>query len=165
MNTRFPTLRLVAMLFASIALVPALPAQEATPAPTANQTVADITALLNDFLAQNSLAEKHDNFWATDLVYTSSAGTVTTKADIMKGFAADPAKPADKPAEPADTYSAEEILVRPFGEFAALNFRLVRHSADGAKHYYRNSGLFAHRDGRWQVVMWQATKEPEAPAK
>lgn len=162
MKTRFPTLRLVATLIATVAFATLTPAEEARSTPTATDTVAGITALLTDFLAQNSLAEKHENFWAADLVYTSSAGAVTTKADIMKGFAA---APTDQPVEPADTYSAEEILVRPFGDYAALNFRLVRHSADGAKHFYRNSGLFARRHGKWQAVMWQATKEPEAEAK
>ena len=157
MNSRSRTFRFLAALFAATVLATALRAHDTKPAPTATQTVADITALLNDFLAQNSKPEKHENFWATDLVYTSSAGVVTTKADIMKGIAGGPAD--------TNTYSAEEILVRPFGEFAALNFRLVRYSNDGAKHYYRNSSLFAHRGGKWQVVMWQATKEPEAPAK
>ena len=162
MNSRSRTFRFLAALFAATVLATALRAHDTKPAPTAAQTVADITALLNDFLAQNSKPEKHENFWATDLVYTSSAGVVTTKADIMKGIAT---TAADKPAEPAETYSAEDILVRPFGDFAALNFRLVRHTADGKTNYYRNSGLFAHRGGKWQVVMWQATKEPEAPAK
>ena len=162
MKTRHFAFRLFAALVAVVALAIALPAQDAKPAPAAAQTVADITALLNDFLTQNSLAEKHENFWAADLVYTSSAGLVTTKADIMKGFAA---APTSKPAQPEEIYSAEEILVRPLGDFAALNFRLVRHAADGKKNYYRNSGLFARRDGKWQVVMWQATKEPEATAK
>ena len=29
----------------------------------------------------------------------------------------------------------------------------------------RNSGTLLHRHGKWQVITWQATKEPAAPAK
>ena len=68
-------------------------------------------------------------------------------------------KRAPKPG-PAATYSAEDVLVRLYGETAALTFRLVAHNADGTKSTFRNSGTLLHRKGQWQVITWQATKEP-----
>jgi hypothetical protein len=193
--TRTPFHPLATLLLASAFALLAVPAQArstpATEAPATDaQAIADITALVNDFLEHVDQAATHDRFWAPDLVYTSSAGEVTDKAAIMKGFEAPPAaadaqaeaakpdaaKPADaKPAEakPDDPkpeaqperYTAEDILVRPHGDAAALTFRLVRHAADGTLHYYRNSGMLLRRDGRWQVITWQATKVPEPEAK
>lgn len=131
------------------------------------QAVTDITALVNDFLAHVDQAATHDRFWAADLVYTSSSGEVTDKAAIMKGFAEAPAPAStdDKPATPPERYTAEDILVRPHGDAAALTFRLVHHAADGKQSFYRNSGMLLRRNGRWEVITWQATKVPEPAAK
>lgn len=124
--------------------------------------VGEITAMLHDFLANVGEAAAHDRFWAADLVYTSSDGVVNSKAGIMKGF--DPpaatAEDADAPVEPEVRYTAEDILVRPFGDSAALTFRLVSQSADGARTGFRNSGMLVRRGGQWQVVTWQATRIP-----
>ena len=137
------------------------------------RTRAEITALLTDFLSpqQNPTRAAHERFWADDLVYTSSAGKVTNKAEILKSFdeapTADAAKAA-QPAEPEPVYSAEDILVRSYGEkgdIAALTFRLVARAADGTTQHYRNSGTFLFRNGRWQAVTWQATKVPLAEPK
>jgi hypothetical protein len=120
-----------------------------------------ITSLLREFLARNDEPAQHDRFWAADLVYTSSKGEVTSKADIMKSFAGD----KTDPAEPKVTFTAEDILVRPYGTTAALTFRLVLHTADGKLQYFRNSGTLLLRNGEWQVVTWQATKVPAAEEK
>jgi hypothetical protein len=123
-----------------------------------------ITALLNEFLTRNGEPAEHERFWADDLVYTGSSGKVRTKPEIMKEVheSGAPAKTAGgKPSEPDTTYGAEDILVRPYGEIAALTFRLVAHTPDGKTQYYRNSGTFIHRDGRWQAVTWQATRIPD----
>ncbi len=131
----------------------------------AERTRAEITALLTNFLSpgQNPTRAAHERFWADDLVYTSSAGKVTNKAEILASFDAAPKAEPQQPAEPEPVYSAEEILVRPYGEMAALTFRLVARAADGSVQYYRNSGTFLRRDGRWQAITWQATRVP-APA-
>jgi hypothetical protein len=134
-------------------------AQEAKPAtPTPEQTKAAIIKLLNDFLTFNSDPAQHDRFWADDLVYTASAGTVKTKPEIMKAFA-DAAKPGAPKPEPRAAYSAADVLVRLYGDTAALTFRLVARNADGTVATFRNSGTLLHRNGKWQVVTWQATKE------
>ena len=131
-------------------------------AATTEQTKAEITKLLNDFLTYNSDPAQHDRFWADDLVYTASAGTVKTKADIMKSFADAAKSGATKPAEPGAAYSAEDVLIRVYGDTAALTFRLVARNPDGTRATFRNSGTLLHRNGRWQVITWQATKEPAA---
>ena len=46
----------------------------------------DLTRMLHDFLALADIEAAHEIFWADDLVYTSSSGTRTTKAEIMAGF-------------------------------------------------------------------------------
>lgn len=137
------------------------------------QTRAEITALLTSFLSpeQNPTRAAHERFWADDLVYTSSAGKVTNKAEILKSFDEPLKGEAAKDAhaeEPEPVYSAEDILVRSYGEkgdMAALTFRLVARDADGSVQSYRNSGTFLLRDGRWQAVTWQATKVPPAEPK
>ncbi|MDB6113200.1 MAG: hypothetical protein JWQ62_145 [Lacunisphaera sp.] len=138
-------------------LVAGVPAAWAGDATT---TQAAITGMLQEFLAKNTERAQHDRFWAEDLIYTGSGAAVRTKAEIMKSFDEDKAAPA-KPKEPQPTYSAEDIVVRPYGTTAALTFRLVAHNPDGTVQYYRNSGTFLLRDGQWQVVTWQATKVPE----
>lgn len=134
------------------------------PANADERTRAEITALLTSFLSpgENPTRAAHERFWADDLVYTSSAGKVTNKAEILKSFDAPPkAVPGEAP-EPEPVYSAEDVLVRPYGEMAALTFRLVARAADGSVQYYRNSGTFLRRDGKWQAITWQATKVPPA---
>jgi quercetin dioxygenase-like cupin family protein len=135
--------------------------------PEAERTRAEITALLTEFLSpeRNPTRAAHERFWADDLVYTSSAGKVTSKAEILKSFDEVPGAEASKgqaakAPEPEPVYSAEDVLVRPYGEMAALTFRLVARAADGSVQTYRNSGTFLHRDGKWQATTWQATKVP-----
>ncbi len=140
--------------------------QPAAPAPDPARTRAEITALLTSFLSpqENPTRAAHEHFWADDLVYTSSAGEVTTKAEILKSFDEAPKKEPAKPTEPEPVYSAEDILVRPYGDMAALTFRLVARAPDGTVQYYRNSGTFLRRDGAWQAITWQATKVPPTVA-
>ena len=59
--------------------------------------VEDLATLLDEFLAHAGEAPAHERFWAEDLVYTSSAGTRTNKAEILAGFE-DPAS-ADENAD------------------------------------------------------------------
>lgn len=135
-------------------------------APDAERTRTEITALLANFLSpgENPTRAAHERFWADDLVYTSSAGKVTNKAEILQSFDEAPKPEKAETSEPEPVYSAEDILVRPYGEMAALTFRLVARAADGSVQTYRNSGTFLRRDGRWQAITWQATKVPPAVA-
>jgi hypothetical protein len=123
-------------------------------------TRSEITTMLTTFLtpAVNNSAAGHERFWADDLVYTSSAGKVMSKADIMKSFAQEAQAKAGDSEKPGPVFTAEDILVRPYGNTAALTFRLVEHDPDGKISYFRNSGTFLLRNGKWQAITWQATR-------
>jgi hypothetical protein len=129
-------------------------------APDIASTRREITTMLTTFLtpAVNNSAAGHERFWADDLVYTSSAGKVMSKADIMKSFAQEPQAKAGDAEKPGPVFTAEDILVRPYGNTAALTFRLVERDPDGKISYFRNSGTFLLRNGKWQAVTWQATR-------
>jgi len=147
--------RLVLAVAALLLSTPGLHAQEATDA-------AELTRLLNEFLAGASRndAAVHDRFWAEDLVYTGSSGRRVSKADILRDVRS---APPPKPGDPTTTYTAEEIRIRQYGTTAVVAFRLVGATErDGATSLakYFNTGTFLKRDGKWQVVAWQATALP-----
>jgi len=149
---------LVSALLGLIATIAAYGA--AANPPDAAHTRSEITAMLTSFLtpAVNNTAAGHERFWADDLVYTSSTGKVMSKADIMKSFADEPKPDPGKKSEPDPVFTAEDVLVRPYGDMAALTFRLVEHDHDGKVSYFRNSGTFLWRHGKWQAITWQATR-------
>jgi ketosteroid isomerase-like protein len=123
--------------------------------------------LLNQFMldASSGNAAGFDRFFADDVVYTGSNGVVRTKADIMRNVNA--AKPGTANAD-KESYSAENIAVHNFGDTAIVAFQLVARTqhADGKTEIsnYRDTGTFLLRNGRWQVIAWQATKIPEKTA-
>ncbi len=127
--------------------------------------VDDLTTTLHEFLAGVSSAEVHDRFWAEDLIYTSSSGTRTNKAEIMQGFVASDDNEAD---DAGPVYTAEDIQVQVYGTTAVVAFRLVATPAsemdasgkDAVVQHYFNTGTFVKRDSRWKVVAWQATVIP-----
>lgn len=121
----------------------------------------DLTQMLHEFLAGSATAAAHERFWAKDLVYTSSRGTRTNKAEIMQRFSD---RDNDAGDEPGAAYTAEDIQIQLYGTAAVVAFRLVGTPADGDTEspvqYYFNTGTFLKRDGIWQVVAWQATRIP-----
>jgi len=127
----------------------------------------DLTRMLQQFLAGAGEAEVHERFWAEDLVYTSSRGTRTSKAEIMRGFSDSGDEEID---EPGPVYSAEDVRIKIYGTTAVVAFRLVATSTAGsaapgaeqAEQHFFNTGTFLKRDGRWQVVAWQATVIPKS---
>jgi len=120
----------------------------------------EILGMLDEFLANAGTASAHERFWADDLVYTSSRGTRTTKAEIMASFEG---VEEDGEDEPAAVYSAEEVQLKWYGDTAVVAFKLVGTPPDDAPvDYYFNTGTFLKRDGEWRVVAWQATKIPPA---
>lgn len=124
--------------------------------------VEDLTEAVQDFLAGVTNPATHDRFWADDLIYTSSRGTRTTKADIMAGFSADPvADSASNSNDSGPTYSAEDMQIQIYGDTAVVAFRLVAAPTDSSEQQeYLNTGTFVRRDDRWQAVAWQATIIP-----
>jgi|CXWL01.1.fsa_nt_gi hypothetical protein len=123
-----------------------------------------IKELLLDFLTNNTDPARHEKFWADDVIYTSALGMVRTKPEIMVNARQTAAKVRRPPLSEAapPVYTAEDINIRPYNGFAALTFRLVVKKTDGTVETYRNSGTLIFRDGRWQVITWQATQVPPA---
>ncbi|HSE31219.1 MAG TPA: nuclear transport factor 2 family protein [Pyrinomonadaceae bacterium] len=125
---------------------------------------AELTKLLNDFLAGASRNDPqiHDAFWADDLIYTRSAGVRVNKSEVMRNVrSAPPAKPDD----PKTTYTAEDIRIQQYGTTAIVAFRLVATTErDGTTQISNllNSGTFLKRNGKWQVVNWQSTRMPQS---
>jgi ketosteroid isomerase-like protein len=76
--------------------------------------------------------------------------------------------PAPKPGDATTTYSAEEIRIQQYGDTAVVAFRLVGTTVKDGKTEvanFLNSGTFLRRNGKWQVVNWQATRIPGAEAE
>lgn len=131
----------------------------------------ELTKLLQDFLAgasKNDIA-MHDRFWADELVYTSALGRRKSKADIMRELREE-TKATPKPEDGTAVYTAEDIRVQQYGDTAVVAFRLVATTDKaGTKTVanYFNTGTFLKRNGKWQVIAWQATALPKdaAPSK
>jgi ketosteroid isomerase-like protein len=135
----------------------------ALPCLAAKQSTAEqLTTLLHQFLEGVSKNDNsvYDRFFADDLIYTRSAGVTITKADILKSL-----NEPTPPDAPKTAYDADEVTVHAYGNMAVMNFRLIQHTTnkDGSTetNYYRNTGTFLKRNGRWQVVAWQATRVPQ----
>ena len=125
---------------------------------------AELTTVLKSFLdgASRNDAAVHDRFWADDLIYTTSSGRRKGKADIMRDLRS---AAAPRPEEPATIFTAEDIRIQQYGTTAIVAFRLVGTSKKEGKTEvtnYLNTGTFLKRNGKWQVVSWQATKMAES---
>ena len=125
---------------------------------------AALTSLLKQFLdgASRNDAAIHDRFWAEDLIYTGSSGRRIGKADIMRDQRS---AAAPRPGEPTTTFSAEDVRIQQYDNTAIVAFRLVGKTTREGKTEtanYLNTGTFLKRNGKWQVVSWQATRMPRA---
>jgi ketosteroid isomerase-like protein len=124
----------------------------------------ELTRRVRDFLANVPKGDRKtfDDFFADDVIYTRSAGVTVDKAEILKNIGVRAA------IEPEATFEADDFTVHPYGDTAVVNFRLVMHNVLKGKAetaYFRNTGTFLKRNGRWQVVAWQATRVPPAETK
>jgi len=131
-------------------------------APNAAPDAGELTTLLNEFLAGASRndAAMHDRFWADDVIYTGSGGRRRGKAEIMKDVRS---APALKPGDPTTIYTSEDIRIQQYGNTAVVAFRLVGTTQRNGRTEignFLNSGTLLKRNGKWQVVNWQATRMP-----
>lgn len=127
----------------------------------ASQEKEILSELLSDFLAGASVndAEMHNRFWAEDLIYTGSAGTRTTKPEIMEGLRHQGTENDETPV-----YHAEDVQIQLYGETAVVAFRLVatfEATSESNKMQFYNTGTFLKRNGDWKAVAWQATRIPD----
>lgn len=154
-------------LFAVAALLPLMPLN--LPAQSDNTVIKagmaetavsrQLTQMVRDFLAAVPRGEREtfDGFFADDVIYTRSAGVTVDKSEILKNIGVRAVN------EPNASYEADDFTVHPYGEMAIVNFRLVQHNEKDGKqetNYFRNTGTFLKRNGKWQVVAWQATRVP-----
>ena len=157
-------------MFAVAALLPMMALAQANnpskPGPGAQDTgtIQQVTQLVRNFLSN---VPKNDpavfqEFFADDVIYTRATGLTVAKADILRNIGVRAAN------DPQMTFEADDFTVHPYGEMAVVNFCLIAHNTEDGKPttvYYRNTGTFLKRNGKWQAVAWQATKAPEASAK
>ena len=169
-------------MFAVAALLPVMTtpmisqgSQHPTKAATAITLSADdvaavqqVTQRVRDFLASvpKNDPKVFEDFFADDVIYTRSAGVTVNKAEILKNIDVRASN------EPQASFEADDFTVHPYGSMVVVNFRLIMHTTVEGKPenaYFRNTGTFLKRGGRWQAVAWQATKappvEPEAKPK
>lgn len=119
-----------------------------------------LSELLDEFLAGASVndAEIHDRFWAEDLIYTGSAGTRTTKSEIMEELKNQTANESDE----MPVYHAEDLQINLYGKTAVTAFRLVATFESGPNDMqFYNTGTFVKRNDQWKAVAWQATRIPD----
>lgn len=116
---------------------------------------------------QRRLAAIHQADWvaldqlsADDLTYTHMSGMIQNKPEYMQDM-------REKPR----TYRRSDLRVRLFGDVAVMNGMLdvdMRASADGTparRLHGRTVQVWALRDGRWQMVAFQATAVPTEERK
>ena len=118
----------------------------------------ELTKLLNEFLAATTDPAMHERFWADDLIYTRSAGLRISKSQVIHDIKS---APAPKPGDSKTIYSAEDVRIQQYGDTAIVAFRLVGTTTTEAGPQvsrFLNSGTFLKRNGKWQVVNWQATR-------
>ncbi|MFU8832719.1 MAG: nuclear transport factor 2 family protein [Wenzhouxiangella sp.] len=137
-------------IFTTLILFLALAAHAGT-----DQAEDQLRSLLDEFLAGAATNEGnvHERFWAEDLVYTSSSGQRSDKAEIMQGVA----ETAERGREPRLSYSGQDFDIRVFDDTAVVTFTLLATRAGASEMEFYNTGVFRKRDDRWQAIVWQAT--------
>jgi hypothetical protein len=157
-------------LFAVAAILPFMaanvPAQSKTaPAATVAQSpvAQQLIQMVRDFLAAVPKGDPQvfNNFFADDVIYTRSAGVTVDKSEILHNIGVRAVN------EPQATYEGDDFTVHLYGDAAVVNFRLIQHNEKDGKqetNYFRNTGTFLKRNGKWQVVAWQATRVPAETA-
>jgi ketosteroid isomerase-like protein len=111
---------------------------------------------------EQRLAAIHASDWSRlgellgdDLTYTHMSGLFENKEENIAGLKARPR-----------TYKREGLVVRPFGDVAVLGGLLhvvMEAAGDGTPArtlHGRVVQVWARRDGRWQMVVFQATALP-----
>lgn len=159
-KSALPMAAAMVLAVSSLAQAPAQPASAPQQAPAAQHE--ELRRMLTEFLSAAGRGDiaVFDRFFADDLVYTRFSGEVITKKNIMDGLRNPPPR---KPGEPTVSYSGEDVRFFDHGDVVVVNFRLVQNTASDnrlERQEYRNTGVFRKRNGKWQVVAWQATKLP-----
>jgi hypothetical protein len=140
--------------FAALVLILGCPSIAAVAADSEGATA--VRQLLQEFIAGAGQGDPalFERFFADDLLYTRASGVLVTKASILDSLHA-------PPGPEKSSYTAEDVTLHEYGETIVVAFRLEGSTElhGQVEHlHFRNTGVFLHRDGRWQAVAWQATK-------
>ena len=151
-------------VLAQPATAPAKAVVAATMSAADQGTARHLEQLVRDFLADVPKGDRKvfDAFFADDVIYTRSAGVTVDKAEILKNIDVRAAN------QPQATFAADGFTVHSYVDTAVVNFCLVMHDVTNGTPetvYFRNTGTFLKRNGKWQVVAWQATRVPDAGEK
>jgi hypothetical protein len=126
--------------------------------PTPAQEILDIEARRVAAMVERDLATL-EGILADDLTYTHSGGRIDDKQSFL-ALIADP----ESTYLGVDFYPRVEVI--PCGDGAVLvrgkaQIRLERINGEKPSYPVWFVDVFAKRDGRWQLVAWQATRAPE----
>ena len=155
-------MRKIQVWFAALAMILSA---IAVGSPGQTSATQEVKALLHEFMDAAGRGDRavFDKFFADDVIYTRATGVVITKADIMASLGQSGPAPDEK-----TRYAAEDVTVHEYAGTVVVAFHLVgrtqRKDGTAETANYRNTGTFLRRNGKWQVVAWQATKIAE-PAK
>ncbi|RUO73660.1 nuclear transport factor 2 family protein [Idiomarina seosinensis] len=121
-----------------------------------------LTKTIETFLYGASINDPkaHAQFWADGLTYTSSRGSRYDKDTLMNGLQG---VEATNPEEVNTWYGAEDIEIKPLGEAVIVNFTLTSATNDKVTARFYNTGVFVHRNDRWQAINWNATVAKDKP--
>ena len=93
---------------------------------------------------------------AEDITYFHSTGRIDTRASFLERLGPTPSYRG---------FASEDQLVRVSGDMGVVTAKvlLTQRNAEGveASHYSRCTSVWAKRDGRWQEILWQATRLPD----
>ena len=106
--------------------------------------------------------QKHDaaaleRIEADDFTLTEADGQVTTKPEDVASIR------NAKPPQPDDSFDAEDVQVRLYGDTAILMGRVIlkyRNKGQMVVERYRYTDTYLKRRGRWRVVASQLTRIP-----
>lgn len=121
----------------------------------------EVIVTIDQFLYGASVndATIHNQFWAEELIYTSSSGSRFGKAELMAEM-----EDTTPTAEENVTtwFTASNPHINYVEGVAIANFVLVASNPAGeVQNRYYNTGVFVFRDMRWQAINWNATVIPE----
>jgi len=95
-----------------------------------------------------------DTLLADDVVYVRSSGAVDTKAQYIRSLGA-------SGPYALDSLVPGDLSVRVYGQAAVVTGRLlVKLRAQPAPYALRFTDVWERRNGRWQLVVFQATRLP-----
>ncbi len=131
------------------------------PKSTPEQIEKELLAIEQDVIKANETCDRaaFERIEASEFIFTSSSGEVTTRQEDLDGMK--DCHPKQLDAELSD------IRVQVHGDMALLNAKLTEtlKKKDGTpvRASFRFTDVFVWRDGRWQMVAGHSSRIPQQP--